>query len=55
MRVYLRWWQYTSLSDVLSLARALVVAEIAAYALDVAVPAHRPRRATTRCRVAWWC
>jgi FlaA1/EpsC-like NDP-sugar epimerase len=32
MRVYERWWKYTSLSDVLSLARALVVAEIAAYA-----------------------
>ena len=32
MRVYERWWKYTSLRDVLSLARALVVAEIAAYA-----------------------
>jgi FlaA1/EpsC-like NDP-sugar epimerase len=32
MRVYERWWKYTSLRDVLSLARALVVAEIIAYA-----------------------
>jgi FlaA1/EpsC-like NDP-sugar epimerase len=31
MRVYERWWKYISLSDVLSLARALVVAEIVAY------------------------
>jgi FlaA1/EpsC-like NDP-sugar epimerase len=31
MRVYERWWKYTSLSDVLSLARALVVGEIVAY------------------------
>ncbi len=32
MRVYQRWWKRTSLGDVLSLARALAVAEVAAYA-----------------------
>jgi FlaA1/EpsC-like NDP-sugar epimerase len=32
MRVYQRWWKRTSLGDVLSLARALAVAEVVAYA-----------------------
>ena len=38
MRVYERWWKYTSLRDVLSLARALVVAEIVAYASMWLIP-----------------
>ena len=54
LRVYLRQWRNTSLTDVLALGRALLIGGILAYG---SMWLFRPSNvaATTRCRAAWSC